>query len=186
MSLRTLIPLSIAILVFLGAVGLYSAGYYLLSTVEAKSEKLASQEAAKSQELEAATRAHQALTSLSTQEAALNQHFVAKADIVPFLEQLQATGVPYGAKVNVVSVNDASDKVHSRIQLSLSISGSFDAVMRTLGTIEYGPYDGVMTNVSLGTAVGDDAKVATGTAWTALATYSVGLRATTTATSTKS
>lgn len=177
MNIRTLVPLIIAVLILLGAVALYGAGYYLLTKFNETENGLDTQIAAKGRDLENASRAHAALSSQGGQT--LDQYLLAKSDIVPFLEELQGEGAPFGAKVDVLSVTDQKDKVRSRVQLSLSITGSFDAVMRTLGSIEYSPYDGVMTNVSLGTATGD-AKTATGTAWTALATYSVALAGTST------
>lgn len=180
MNIRTLIPLIFAAAVLVASVVLYAGGYYLLNSLMQKSGELATEVAAKNQELENATRAHAALATVASQEGSLDQYLVSKQDIVPFLESLQSVGRPLGSSVNVLSVTDAKDKTRARIQLQLAVTGSFDSVMRTLGAIEYGPYDGVITNLSISTAVGDAVRIASGTAWTALATYSVGVRATST------
>lgn len=170
MNVRAFIPLILAVLVLIASIGLYAGGYYLLNRLTDTAASLASQATLANQQLENATRAHSALTSGAAGQN-VNQYLVTKNDIVPFLESLQAVGTPLGSSVSVVSVTDQSDKLHSRIALSLSITGSFDAVMRTLGGIEYAPYDGVMTSVSM-----DSAAASSGAGWTALASYSVGVR----------
>lgn len=168
MNYRAYIPLGIAILIFIGSLALYGIGYSLLSKESERSSKLATQAAQKSTELERVARAHVALSTLQGDETNLDQYAITKSGVVPFLESLQATGRPLGATVNVISVADQKDGKHDRIALSLSITGTFDAVMRTLGTIEYGPYDGVITRVSFDSAGKGQ--------WTATLTYSVGLR----------
>jgi len=173
MNLRHFIPFGIALLVLLASIGLYATGYFILSHARAEDAALAGQEATKNAEVARLTQAHTALASHDSDQAVLDQYVIKKSDIVPFLESLQSTGKSLGSAVDVLSVADQSDKAHNRIQLSLSISGSFDAVMRTIGTIEYGPYDGVITSLSLASTPG------TGHAapfWTASSLFSVGLR----------
>jgi hypothetical protein len=173
MNYRPYIPLAIALLTLLGVAMLYSLGYFFVSHASTKAATLASDVRAKTTQLERAARAHVALSTLEDSEADLQHYEINKADIVPFLESIQSTGRPYGAVVNVSAVADEKDGTHPRVALSLTISGTFDAVLRTVGVIEYGPYDGVITNFSLNTP-GPDAK---GVApWTATVTYSVGVR----------
>ncbi len=173
MNTRTLIPLITALLTLLIAGGLYGGGYYLLNRQEAKAEELGTEIGKKNLELAKAARAHAALASLSADEETLDQYSIRKADVVPFLESIQGVGRPLGSKVDVLSVGDVQDGKHARIALSISITGSFDAVVRTLGAIEYGPYDGVITNLSLDTATNDPKGTPQ---WTAAAVYSVGIR----------
>ena len=113
-----------------------------------------------------------------------------REEVVDFLESIQATGRPFGVKVDVASVSNEKVSAHARIALSLAARGSFQGVMRTLGAIEYGPYDGVITNLSLTTDSPSTVGSTTSTTneWNATTLYSVGLRATSTpvvATSTK-
>lgn len=178
MNLRPLIPLLFSILILLGCVGLYGFGYYALTQWKAKVATQATEIMTKTQELERTQKAHTALMTLASDEQALEQYAVAKGNIVPFLETLQASGRAQGARVDVISVADAKDGAHNRIALSLSITGSFDAVMRTLGGIEYGPYDGVVTSLSLKN--GSDTGTTTRASWTAGVTYSVGAQSTST------
>ncbi len=177
MKNNSLISLAATTLLLVVSGGLYGFGYYVLTSSTAKSANLQTQIDAKTVELDRATRAHVELTTLTADEDALNQYSIQKSDVVPFLETLQSTGKPLGSVVKVLSVGDQNTDGHSRILLSLSISGSFDSVMRTLGAIEYGPYDGVVSSVAL-----DTAKLPTGNVWTAAVLYSVGVQS---ATSTK-
>lgn len=73
---------------------------------------------------------------LADKQAFTTTHLLNPAEAVSFLEHLEATGRPLGAKVMVVSVDD-SQKANGSIDIALSVSGTFDAVMRTLGVIEH-------------------------------------------------
>lgn len=174
MNIRPYIPIGIATLSLLVCVGLYIAAYYLLSDASVKAASLATQAAAKQAEVERATQAHVALGSLESEEATLDQYSVTKTDIVPFLGNLQGTATPFGGNMSVISVSDEKEGKHARIALSLTITGSFDAVMRTLGTIEYSPYDSVVRNVILTTDPSSSGKG--GALWNATVAYSVGTR----------
>ena len=60
--------------------------------------------------------------------------------MVAFIDTLEGRGRSLGATVNVLSVSTGGDSAHPTLELTLSIKGSFDAVMRTVGSIEYAPY----------------------------------------------
>ena len=114
--------------------------------------------------------------------AEIRQYILGKEDVEPFLETLQSGGRSLGTKIEVLSVSDAPIAGHPRIALSITITGTFDAVMRTLGSIEYGPYDGVLTNLTLDTS-GSDIKGAS--TWTAASVFSLGVRPVATSTKAK-
>lgn len=107
-----------------------------------------------------------ALAALSANEARITGYFLNEKDVVEFLEELESTGDTLGADVTVVAVNNERGATPPRVAVALRITGSFDAVMRTIGAIEYGPYDGVVTTVTM-----DDQGDGT---WGASVTYSVG------------
>ncbi|MGE5540868.1 MAG: hypothetical protein ACM3TU_01110 [Bacillota bacterium] len=173
MNWKPFISLGIALLVLLGCAGLYGFGYYTLVNWKERAASLATDAATKAENIDRITKAHAALSSLASDEATLDTYSVGKEDVAPFLETLQQSGRSQGAHVDIVSVTDQADKKtgHNRIGITLSIRGSFDAVMRTLGAIEYAPYDGVVTNLTLGTGVEDASSTPAG--WKATATYSV-------------
>lgn len=175
MNLRPFIPLAISAAILIGAGALYGVGYYTLNNLTKKAASLESDIQTKTALLNRATRARTQLTSLESEEATINQYSVGKEQVVSFLEAVEGGGRALGSHVDVLSVNDQVVDGHSRISLSLSITGSFDAVMRTLGAIEYSPYDGVIESVNL-----DSTPTATGKSWTAGVIYSVGLRASST------
>jgi hypothetical protein len=174
-SFKPFLPLVIAAVIFGGAVGAYAFGYYELLASVKQAATLTQTVAAKKVATARLMTARAQLSTLADDEARLQQYTIDKNTIVPFLETLQSAGKPYGASVSVLSVADEKTGTHGRVSLSLSIAGSFDAVMRTLGTIEYAPYDGIVKSATLSTA-------ATGTTpvWNASVVYSVSV-----ATSTK-
>jgi hypothetical protein len=175
MTVRSLIPLVVGSLLLIVAAALYAFGYNALIENTAQADKLATTVATKTTQLERVTQAHAALDTLASDEDLLRQYSIGKDAIVPFLETLQTTGRSLGTKVEVLSVVDEKDGKHPRVALSLAVTGSFDAVMRTLGTIEYSPYDSVLRNLTL-----DSITVASGTpAWSASVVYSVGVSSST-------
>lgn len=178
---RSLISLAIALVLLVAAGGMYAFAYLRLESDTVKAAKLEQQVESKSAALEQLARTHSALSGLPAQETTIEQYFVGKQEIVPFLESLQSTGRPLGATVDVLSVGDATPGSHPRLSLSLTITGSFDAVMRTLGAIENGPYDGELTNVTVDSSTSNDTKVP-GRLWTASAILSVGTKQGTTTT----
>lgn len=107
-----------------------------------------------------------ALAALSANEARVTGYFLNEAAIVDFLEEVESAGDALGATVTVVAVNNERGAAPPRVSVSLRVTGSFDAVMRTIGVVEYGPYDGVITTVTMDDQ-GDGA-------WGASVTYSVG------------
>jgi hypothetical protein len=111
------------------------------------------------------------LEKASADEAAIRGYFVSTADVVPFLESMQSTGSRFGTQVEVASVSSDAAKPHARLALSLRITGTFDGVERTLGAIEYQPYDTVVQTLTLDTPEGQGGAVPQ---WTAAVTLSVG------------
>ena len=111
------------------------------------------------------------LEEIEQQEALVYRHFVGSDTIVTYLEEVEATTVSLGSAVEVVSVGNAPMRKDqpAQLQMALRITGPFDAVMRTLGAIEYQAYDTTLSSVTL------DTPSAGGTRWTAAATFLVGM-----------
>jgi len=171
MKRTALIQLSLALLLLASVLGAY--GFWYASVGKASVEAAALSEAmqTKSQDSARVAAAKVALESLSEDEAAMRAYLVREQDIVPFLGTLEQTGTSLGAVVEVVSVSTARKDERSQIQLSLKITGSFDAVLRTLGAIEYGPYDSAIQSVTFDTV---PAEVGSPSSWTAAATFTLG------------
>lgn len=113
------------------------------------------------------------LASLTDEEAAVQSYFVPDTAIVPFIEELQSRGRVLGADVEIASVAaiPAGPKTRPRLTIALSVAGPFDAVMRTIGSLEYAPYAIKVTSLTL--TLGADA------IWTANTSLSVGSSAST-------
>lgn len=143
------VHLSIAVIALLAAIGAYAFGFTLVTGAKQKATELATAIVAKEAEQARGASARTRLAEVASDEEFLAERLVADAGIVSFLETLESAGDPYGAAVKVASVAGDSADSEGRITLSLSIQGSFDGVMKTLGAIEYGRYAIAPKDVSL-------------------------------------
>lgn len=169
MMSRSLIQLIVALAVLAGAIALYSFWYVQVAKETKHSIELLSQIDATVQSAVTAAETSDTLAALAADEAAIQGYRVKLADIVSFLERIEGTGRTLGTSVEVISVSDKPG-ADGRIALTVRILGSFDTVLRTLGAIEYGPYDSRITNLTFDTP-------ATGGAWTAVAALSLAVDA---------
>lgn len=142
-------PLFMASLVLLGSFVVFGLEYYVLAQGKTQVMELQRKVEEKKVDIAKASRARNALATLGTSEDQVRSFLLQKDRIVSFLESLQATGKSLGTSVEVVSVSDDKQNGHPRINVSLLVSGSFDSVMRTVGTLENGPYDGVLNSLTL-------------------------------------
>lgn len=169
---RTLIELGIAALILLGTIGVYTFCAYVVEDARADAEALSKELRIKSEDAAKVAAAKEALTVLAADEASMQSYLVRQEDIVPFLSTLERKGSALGAALQVVSVSKETSGTRGRILLAVKISGSFDAVQRTLGAIEYGPYDSSVQQVTFDTTTGEG-----GRTWNAVATFALGTRA---------
>ena len=166
----TLIQLILATLLFLGVLSTYAFWYASVGKLSVRAAALSEEIRTKSQDSARVAAARVALESLSEDEAAMRAYLVREQDIVPFLGALEETGASLGSSVEVVSVGEDIKDERERLALSLKITGSFDAVQRTLGAIEYGPYDSAIQSVTF-----DTVRTESGNGgWTAVATFTLG------------
>jgi hypothetical protein len=91
-----------------------------------------------------------ALSKIIGDETIVQSYFVPEASVVAFINSLEARGHSQGATVSVLSVSAGSELVQPTLVLTLTIKGTFDAVMRTIGTIEYAPFAISISSLSLG------------------------------------
>jgi len=96
-----------------------------------------------------------ALSEIANDEAVVQGYFVPETGVVAFINSLEGLGRAQGSDVSVLSVStDAGATERPMLAFSISVKGTFDAVMRTVGAIEYAPYDLSIAALS----VGQDAK----------------------------
>jgi hypothetical protein len=159
--------LILGIVLLLLAIAAYGVWFVVVDTENAKARSLAAEIHTKGQDATRIAEAKAALTALTANEDAISQHFISANDVVPFLGSLGSTGAALGSKVEVVSVGAAPATTgQGHLNLSVTITGTFDSVLRTLGAFEYAPYDITLTNLSLDTT---DSAV-----WSAAASLGVG------------
>lgn len=158
--------------IFIAAFSAYGAWYALVGKESAEVESLATQIQVKTQNAARAQEAKSELERALQDEAAIKGYFVNTTDVVPFLESLQGLGQRLGTQVDVESVSSQPGKPHPVLLLAVRITGTFNDVERTLGAIEYEPYDTVITNLTFDTAGGSaPGKPAV---WTAAASIRIG------------
>ncbi|MBU2103516.1 hypothetical protein KKD95_00690, partial [Patescibacteria group bacterium] len=83
-------------------------------------------------------------------------------------------GKGLGATVSVASVSAETTTTRPHLKLSLKITGSFDSVLRTLGAIEYGPYDSQLLTTTFDTPKVSDPTL--DAEWTATTAFVIGMR----------
>jgi hypothetical protein len=155
--------------------GAYAFWYAALGKASAEAAVLAENVRSKSQESEKIAAAKVALETLAEDEASIRAYLVREEEIVPFLGRLEETGAGLGASVDVVSVSTETLAERNRIMLSVKIEGTFDAVLRTLGSIEYGPYDSSVERVTFDTVPSGETPSGE---WTATVIFALGTQST--------
>lgn len=172
MRRRTVIQLIIVILLLACALAAYGAWYASLRKASVQVAALTQDIQAKSQDSARVREAKQALEALAADEASIGAYAVRQEDIVRFLEDLEQTGASLGSSVEVVSVTSETKGARSHIALSLKVTGSFDATLRTIGAIEYGPYDSRIQSLTFDTTASEATQGKS--PWTAVATFAFG------------
>jgi len=95
----------------------------------------------------AATRA--SLADIASDEAIVQNYFVPETSVVAFINSLEGKGKAQRATVSVLSVSTGGTAAHPALTLALTVKGTFEAVMRTVGSIEYAPYDLSITSLGV-------------------------------------
>jgi len=166
-----LIQLGSALILLVAGIAVVVAGFITITHAKKSTETLAATVAEKKQESLRVTLATAALPRLVESEVALDMHVVREEDIVPFLNKLETQGRAQGASVEVVSVSPDTSADAPRISVSLKLVGSFDAVERTLGVIEYNNYDSYVSSVTFEVSKDTSLKKSE---WTAFVILSLG------------
>ncbi|MSU74811.1 hypothetical protein EXS57_03485 [Candidatus Kaiserbacteria bacterium] len=133
-------------------VTLISYGFWY-ATVGAKSVAVASLESrvvAKTTRADQIASSRASLTKIANDEAVIQNYFVPETKIVDFIDLLQARGKEQEASIEVLSVSSAgTGTTKSSLTLKLAINGTFSAILRTIGVIEYAPYAITVSGLSI-------------------------------------
>lgn len=147
--------LVIVLLVCAVSVGGYWYWYTVIADKSLEAMILQSQINAKSGAISRITTAKTVFSQIASDEAAVKNYFVPETGIVSFIDVLEGRGRLLGTEVKVLSVSAGGDSAHPTLELALSVKGSFDAVMRTVGSIEYAPYAISISSLLVGKDVKD-------------------------------
>ena len=127
------------ILCVLVSVG-YGIWYVAISSQSTDVANVENQIAEKTQPANHIASTRAALTEIAGDENIIQKYFVSKTDIVAFIDNLEERGKAQKTEISVLSVSTEGAPLQPTLILSLTINGTFDAVMRTVGSIEYAPY----------------------------------------------
>jgi hypothetical protein len=120
------------------------AGYcFLYSVIASKSNSVANLQNQINFETETASRAasaHAAIAEIESDEKTVSDYFVPETGVVAFINNLETVGNSHGTNVKILSVSTGNGTLPT-LDFSLVVKGTFDSVMRTVGAIEYSPYD---------------------------------------------
>jgi len=131
----------IAVVVCVAAIVGYGMWYAALSAKSASVVAIQNQIDAKTETVNRVAAARATLANVASDEVVVQNYFVPEARVVSFIDALEMSGKTLGATVSVQSVGTSGTPAKPSLELALSVSGTFDAVMRTVGSIEYAPYD---------------------------------------------
>lgn len=137
----TFVQLALAFAVCVAAI----AGYWLwYGAVAAKSVSVTALQGRIDANMDTASRRAAALAALADMagdDAAMREYFVSETGIVAFIDDLEALGRAVGSTtVSVLSVSTGGTGERPAFKFALSVKGTFDGVMRTVGALEYAPY----------------------------------------------
>lgn len=147
---KSLFQLGIAVAVLIAFTITYALWYGAVAKKSASVALLQSQIDTQSETASRISSARAALTEIAGDEAAVRSYFVPESGVVGFINDLEARAKLQGAKVSVRSVGATGKDDNAGLEITLTISGTFSAVMRTIGTIEYSPYALTTTSLAVG------------------------------------
>ena len=137
-------------LIAAAALSLYGYWYAVISEKSVAVAELQGKINAKTETASRIASARAALSDIADDEAAVQGYFVPETGVVPFISDLERRARAQSASLKVLSVATAGGAKQPALVLSLAVEGSFDAVMRTVGAIEFAPYDLVISKFSMG------------------------------------
>lgn len=186
MTRINLIRLIVGAIALALAFGAYGVWYGTVTGKSARAVELAGEIQTNGERASRIAAANATLATLGNDESAVGKYFVSSASLVPFLESLQSTGERLGATVTVSSVSSGTRKGRAEISLNGTVSGSFDSVMRFIGSVEYAPYSVTVEQLSVSGGTVSGAASAAVSKWTATFILTVGSQTPVTGTNTSS
>ena len=136
-----LVHLTLASILCVASIGGFAAWYVVISAKSAAVVDLEQQIVSRTDIANRIASARASVAEIAGDEASIQGYFVSNDQVASFINGLEALGKRVGAAVTVLSVSPGTAAVRPTLALSLSVTGTFEAVMRAIGAIEYAPYD---------------------------------------------
>lgn len=146
-------PITHFILTLVVGLGVVAGYCSLYATVSYKSSVVANVESqiiAANNTVSRTASARVALAEVSSDESQIRSYFVPQTDVVTFINSIEALGLANESLVKVLSVSTSGNSSSPTLIISMAVTGAFDAVMRTVGAIEYAPYAISVSTLSVG------------------------------------
>lgn len=135
------VHLIVWILICIVAIAMHGFWYSIIAEKSVAVADIQNQINAKTETASRIAFARTALNEIADDEAVVQSYFVPETGVVPFIDDLEARARGQKTAMKVISVSVSDVKKRPTITLSINIIGTFDAVARTVGVIEYAPYD---------------------------------------------
>ncbi len=137
-----------ALIVILLIVG-YGVWFSAVANESAHVVDLGNQITAAHETIDRVTSARATLTEIAGDETKVQSYFVSETDAVALINDLEGRGLAHKATVSVLTVSAGGSPARPVLLISLTVNGTFEGVMRTIGSIEYAPYDISISKLSV-------------------------------------
>ena len=144
--IHALITLALCVVTLVG----YGFWYAAVANKSAAVASMQDQIDTKTESAARVASARTALAEIAGDESAVRSYFVPETEIVSFIDDLVARGRALSATVKILSVSADNSRNQSTLSFSLTVKGTFDSVMRTVGMVEYAPYNLSIAKLSVG------------------------------------
>lgn len=139
-----------AIVAFIAILAGYIFWYSIITSMSINVTTLQNKIDSKTEMINRMSTTQATIAEIADDEAVVQNRFISEDGIVAFINDLENKGRTLGSSVNVLSVSKGDSHDKTAFTFSISIKGTFDIVMRTVGAIEYAPYAISITALSVG------------------------------------
>lgn len=143
------IHLVVWVCISVAAVAGHGLWYSVIAKKSAGVADLQSQINAKTETAARVALARTALAEIAGNESAVQSYFVSEAGVVLFIDHLESRAREQAAALEVLSVSVGNSAAQPTLVVAITVRGTFDAVLRTVGAIEYAPYSVSLSKLSL-------------------------------------
>ncbi len=150
MNRSSLIRFGIAALILVATTGIYIYWQNQIGTAQDSVALLRTEINGKEFALRRVQSNRKSLVSLTSTDSAIQEYFVSDTNIVSFFGAFESISRKVKSKITIVSVApQEGSAAHPMLRVSVKVSGSFNSVMRAIGSIENLPYYVIIKSVTL-------------------------------------